>query len=293
MPDKPDKMLTLDCQVHAYERDHPARPWIGTLQGPPQVTGDDMVVAMSSVGVDGAILVSPWSMYRFDASYALEVHARHPGRFGLVKPFDPEAPDVADQIARWAATEGVVGARIMLDRSEENRAGLDAILGACARHDLPVNILAWGKVPLLAELVRAHPDTRFVMDHMAIRQPFEPPPPSDPFNDIEAVLAMAAFDNVTIKISGACTLSREPFPFPDIWPPVLRILEAFGLERCMWGTDWTRAVELITYQEAVDAFRVTDALSDSDRATLMGGSLMKIYNWSPAAANREQEPEKE
>ncbi len=98
MPDASDKPLILDCQVHAYDRDHPARPWIGSLPGPPQVTGDDMVVAMSSVGVGGAILVSPWSMYRFDASYALEVHARHPGRFGLVKPFDPEATDVADQV---------------------------------------------------------------------------------------------------------------------------------------------------------------------------------------------------
>jgi predicted TIM-barrel fold metal-dependent hydrolase len=243
-----------------------------------------MVAAMDDVGVDGAILVSPWSMYRFDPSYALQVHTRHPQRFRLVKPFDPTAVDVADQVARWAATHGVVGARIMLDRTEENRGGLDAILGACARADLPVNILAWGKLPQLSELVKAHPDTRFVMDHMAIKQPFEPPRPADPFADLDAVLGMAAFDNVVIKISGACTLAHEPFPFPDIWPPLLRIFEAFGLERCMWGTDWTRAVELITYREGVDAFRDTDALSDSDRATLMGGSLMKIYNWTPAAA---------
>ena len=181
----------------------------------------------------------------------------------------------------------------MADRVEEDRAGLDLILTACARHDLLVNILAWGKLPLLAELVRAHPATHFVMDYMAIKQPFEPPPSADPFNDIEAVLAMAAFDNVVIKISGACTLSHEPFPFPDIWPSLLRILEDFGLERCMWGTDWTRAVELISYRDAVDAFRGSDALSDSDRATLMGGSLMKIYNWSPSSAGQEKTQEKE
>ena len=50
----------------------------------------------------------------------------------------------------------------------------------------------------------------------------------------------------------------------------------------MWGTDWTRAVELLTYREGVDAFRNSDALSDSDRAMLMGGSLMRIYDWKPA-----------
>ena len=49
----------------------------------------------------------------------------------------------------------------------------------------------------------------------------------------------------------------------------------------MWGTDWTRAVELLTYEQGVEAFRVTDQLSDSERSALMGGTLMKIYNWSP------------
>ena len=44
-----------------------------------------MVAAMDAVGVDGALLVSPYSMYRYDASYALEVYAKHPGKFGLDK----------------------------------------------------------------------------------------------------------------------------------------------------------------------------------------------------------------
>ena len=109
-------MLTIDAQVHAYERNHPGRPWAGVLHGPPEVTGNDMVAAMDAVGVDGAVLVSPFTMYRYDASYALEVHAAHPGRFGLIKPVDPADPAVADTIADWAATDGTVGIRIMLNR---------------------------------------------------------------------------------------------------------------------------------------------------------------------------------
>jgi L-fuconolactonase len=61
-------MPTIDAQVHAYERNHPGRPWVGVLDGPPSVTGDVMVAAMDAVGVDGALLVSPFSMYRDDAS---------------------------------------------------------------------------------------------------------------------------------------------------------------------------------------------------------------------------------
>jgi L-fuconolactonase len=48
----------------------------------------------------------------------------------------------------------------------------------------------------------------------------------------------------------------------------------------MWGTDWTRAVALLTYQQGVEAFRITNRLSDSDRAKLMGAALQRIYNWS-------------
>ena len=100
--------------MHAYERNHPGRPWTGTLTGPAEVTGDQMVAAMDEVSVDGAILVSPFSMYRYDASYALEVFAAHPNRFRLVKPVDPTDPAVLDTIAEWASTEGTVGIRIFL-----------------------------------------------------------------------------------------------------------------------------------------------------------------------------------
>ena len=52
----------------------------------------------------------------------------------------------------------------------------------------------------------------------------------------------------------------------------------------MWGTDWTRAVALLTYKEGVEAFRVTDRLSASDREALMGGTLQRVYGWSPSKA---------
>src|SRR6476646_4754780 len=137
-------MVTIDSQVHAYERNHPDRPWTGFLHGPAEVTGDDMVAAMDSVGVDGALLVSPFSMYRYDASYALAVHAAHPGRFGLIKPVDPTDPGVADIIADWAATDGTVGVRIMMREGVSTDAadpGLNRVLAAAARHSLAVNLM--------------------------------------------------------------------------------------------------------------------------------------------------------
>src|ERR1700758_3269752 len=108
------EMPTIDVQVHAYERNHPGRPWVGTLHGPAEMTGDQMVAAMDEVGVDGAVLVSPFSMYGLDPSYALEVQQKHPGKFCLVRPVDPSDPGVAEIIADWATKPGTVGVRTMM-----------------------------------------------------------------------------------------------------------------------------------------------------------------------------------
>src|SRR5712692_7333449 len=105
-------MVIIDAQVHAYERDHPGRPWAAVLPGPPEVTGDAMVAAMDAVGVDGALLVSAFTMYRYDATYALEVPAPDVSRLGLFKRVDSTDPAVAETIAAWAATNGAVGIRI-------------------------------------------------------------------------------------------------------------------------------------------------------------------------------------
>ena len=279
--------LTIDSQVHAYERNRPERPWAGTLQGPEEVTGDDMVAAMDALGVDGALLISPFSMYRYDASYALEVYAKHPERFGLIRPFDPQSETVEDDVAEWTGTPGVVGARIMLTAQpfEADDPGLNRILAAGATAGVPVNVMCSGNLPLFGELARRNPDTQMVIDHLGLAQPPAPPVPPEPFADLAAVLSLAEYDNVAIKISGAGTLSHEPFPYPDIWEPLRRIFDAFGFERCLWGTDWTRAVNLLTYEQGVEAFRVTDQLSDSERSALMGGSLAKIYNWTPDAGD--------
>jgi predicted TIM-barrel fold metal-dependent hydrolase len=90
-------MVIIDSQIHAYEANTPQRPWHSVPNWPAHVTGDEMVAAMDRVGVDGAILVSAFSMYRYDASYAVEVQRAHPSRFALVKPVDPKLPRATNQ----------------------------------------------------------------------------------------------------------------------------------------------------------------------------------------------------
>ena len=277
-------MPTIDAQVHCYERNHPGRPWHEVLAGPPEVTGEDMVKAMDEVGVDGALLVSVFTMYRWDASYALAVRKAHPDRFAVIKPVDPSDPKVAETIAEWAGMDGTVAIRIMMRPDVSTDAadpGINRVLAAAAKHDLPVNLLCWGRLEQAGQMAARNPDTQLVIDHLGLQQPFAPPAPPEPWADLPKLLTLSAHKNVAVKITGACTLSHQPFPYKDIWDPLARIFESFGLERCLWGTDWTRAVGLLTYKQGVEAFRVTDRLSDGDRAMLMGGALQKIYGWSP------------
>jgi L-fuconolactonase len=278
-------MLVIDAQVHAYEHNHPGRPWAGGAMrhGPPAATGDDMVAAMDAAGVDAALLVSPIGYYRYDASYALTVHADHPERFRVIKPIDPSDPAIEAIIADWAATDGAVGVRILLMGDvPANPAdpGINLALTAARRHSLPVNLQCWGRLDQVAALAARHPDTQLVIDHLGLTQPIEPPVPADPFADLATLLALAAHDNIAVKISGAGTMSHRPFPYDDLWDPLGRVFDAFGIERCMWGTDWTRATDFLTYRQATDAFRLTDRLSRDELARLMGGTLQRVYNWS-------------
>jgi hypothetical protein len=55
--------MIIDAQVHAYAANTPERPWFRVPNWPAHVTGDEMVAAIDEVGVDGAIYISPFSMY--------------------------------------------------------------------------------------------------------------------------------------------------------------------------------------------------------------------------------------
>src|ERR1700742_50558 len=81
------RSMIVDSHVHAYEANTAKRPWATVPNWPDHVAGD------------GAIFISSFSMYRYDASYAVEVAKAHPDRMPIVKPFDPEDPNVSDVIA--------------------------------------------------------------------------------------------------------------------------------------------------------------------------------------------------
>src|SRR5207237_6129691 len=153
-----------------------------------------MAVAMDAVGVDGAVLVSPFSMYRFDPSYVLEVEGKHGDRFCLVQPVDPNDSAVAESIADWNAKKGTVGVRILMRddvSTDPADPGINRVLAAAAKHSLAVNLLCTGRLEQAGQVAARNPNTQLVIDHLGLQQPFEPPPPAQPWAALPKVVAMA------------------------------------------------------------------------------------------------------
>jgi hypothetical protein len=71
---------------------------------------------VDKVGVDGAIFISAFGLYRCDASYAVEVQRAYPDRLAIVKPVDPDDPAVADVVVDWKKKPGAVGTHIILPK---------------------------------------------------------------------------------------------------------------------------------------------------------------------------------
>ena len=89
-------MPIIDCQVHAYEANTPKRPWHSVPNWPDHVTGDEMVAAMDKVGVDGAIFISAFSMYRTTPAMRWRCNGRIPAGSPSSSRSNPDDPAVAE-----------------------------------------------------------------------------------------------------------------------------------------------------------------------------------------------------
>src|SRR6202521_5878947 len=107
-------MPVIDVQVHPFDRNHPARPWASPSHGLTSATGEEMVAAMNSVGVDGAIMVSSFSAYEYDPSYALEVYNTWPDKFRFVPRVDATDRALGDVVGKWAPTQVTRGIRFRM-----------------------------------------------------------------------------------------------------------------------------------------------------------------------------------
>jgi L-fuconolactonase len=285
----------VDAQVHSWEPAGDDFPWrlnFGTPEADAHVAAhfsasamppEQLLACMDTAGVDAAVMVSP-SIYGPDTAYARHTVARDPARLAFVGLVDATSPTLERDVAQWRSQPGALAIRISVyfdwAMASLEEGPLRDVLAAAERHAVPVCVYPAGYVDRMETVVRAFPDLQFVIDHLGLKQPpVFMTVEGEPFAQLEGLLRLAAYPNVAVKATGVPSLSRESYPFTDVWGPLRRVLDAFGCERVMWGTDFTRVAELMTYRESVDYLREVDGLSVSDRALLYGGTLRRVFRW--------------
>jgi predicted TIM-barrel fold metal-dependent hydrolase len=93
--------------------------------------------------------------------------------------------------------------------------------------------------------------------------------------------ALAKFPNVSVKLSTTPFYSAESYPFRDMTVHIRRLFDAFGPQRCYWGTDLTNSFNKCTYRQRVTHFTETlDFLSADDKRWVMGDAIRERLQWS-------------
>jgi predicted TIM-barrel fold metal-dependent hydrolase len=287
-------MEIVDAQVHTWLSDRPRRPWVPSyrerhrdklpyLQHAGQTNSTEMaVLEMAEVGVDAALL-TPNGVYGTDNGYEFEGAGKYPGKFRVVGWIDHLADDVEERLAADVA-RGMVGVRIpeLRDRERHERGEFTRVLDACQAQGLVVALMVFHPLPeLLVGTLERYAGIPFVIGHLGVG--IAPPVlgvlPEDPFENLPAVLDLARLDNVHMNLTGAPSLSRERFPFRDVWDGVHRIVDAFGPDRVMWGSDYTRTAGLHSYWDGTHYLREVPGLGPDELAKIYGSTLRRVYDW--------------
>jgi predicted TIM-barrel fold metal-dependent hydrolase len=249
---------------------------------------DRAVAAMDAVGVQSAV-VDIWppetremanGVTRYDYGFVEAAMARLPGRFAYMARLDPDDPDMDELMAMIAATPGAVCVRTHDGRRME--AGGDAaMLTAAGRHGVPVMIYVAKRHQALMRYVRQFENVLFIVDHcgLSVQEGSGGRLPEPAAFYIDALLQYAPFPNVAVKWSHAPRLSREAYPYGDVVEQLVRLIDAFGVDRLMWGSDYTVTRDHHSYAEALFYLRHTDRLSESDKESLFGGTLRQLLHW--------------
>jgi Predicted metal-dependent hydrolase of the TIM-barrel fold len=98
---------------------------------------------------------------------------------------------------------------------------------------------------------------------------------------IDQAIALAKYPNVSIKLSGALGNSLEPYPFRDMTVYLQRLFDAYGPQRCYWGTDITNSFAAASYRQRVTHFtEELSFLSESDKDWVMGRAILARLKWA-------------
>ncbi|MDE2890767.1 MAG: amidohydrolase family protein [Gemmatimonadota bacterium] len=234
-------------------------------------------------GVKAALIVGyadvPWAAEntRFLKQMVAEYDWVYPAAY-----FDPSEPPTTDELAELQVA-GFVGVSFYIFGPER----VDALLAisdevwqwlVSRRWLVSVNSKgddwnAWQKV------LGRHPELRLALSHLGL-PPRQAAAPSarQARTAMASVLALAEFPQSRVKLSGfyALTDPGHDFPHRAAWPYVEALVDAYGVERLLWASDYSPCLDCLTFPQTVDLFSKMPFLTAEDRTRIEGSNLLAL-----------------
>ncbi|MEX2036234.1 MAG: amidohydrolase family protein [Xanthobacteraceae bacterium] len=276
--------MIVDAQVHLWKAESPDWPWVPGRkpQLPEPFTIERLLRLMDEAGVDRVVIVPPsWPGDRND--YGLEAARRHPDRFAVMGRIAVQKPEQsAALLPKWKEQPRMLGLRLTFMREQSallTGGSADWVWPAAEKAGLPVMFLAPGNIPKFAPIAERHPGLTLIIDHMSLT--LDIAKEGKIKEAIDDVVSLAKYPNVSVKLSSSPTYSFEPYPWRDMTEHLKRCFDAYGPQRCHWGTDLTNAFAKSTYRQRITHFtEELPFLSEDDKDWVMGRAILKRLNWA-------------
>lgn len=274
-------MPTIDTHVHVVAADHQRYPFqpdsrgLGEWVTAHPVTVEELILEMSSGGVDQALLVQASSAYGYNNSYVSDGAELHPNRFVSICIIDMVAPDASDTLTHWVEKRGARGVRLFTTPQPE-APWLDdprtfPVWERTLELGIPMLVQTFNRhLPRLYGVMEKFPEVPVAVDHLGNAQleaGHAPLPELLRLSDLPS--AHAKFSTVNVY-----DCEKKGVPIPEYFGP---LLERFGSHRLMWGSNYPNTYDR-PYDEMVDVSRNALAyLPAADRDALFGGTALKLW----------------
>lgn len=203
-------------------------------------TPTDLVSIALANGVTGSVLVQT-QQNDADTDYLLALATQSDFIKAVVGWVDLASPDAPERIAQLAAHPKMRGLRPMLQCLPEDdwilRPELEPAIAAMKRHQLSFDALVYTRhLPHLEIFARRHPDLPIVIDHAAKPAIIGNDQPADDW--CAALARIAVLPSIYCKISGLPMEAGRDQGEAELAPYIKYLVDIFGAERLMWGSDW-------------------------------------------------------
>ena len=273
--------MKIDSHQHFWDYNPREYTWMkdgmGILQR--DFTPQDLATAQAEIGFDGSVAVQA-RMTLDETRWLLDLAAQHETIRGVVGYVDLLSPQAGDQLDEFKDNPKCVGMRhVVHDEPDDHfmlRADFLNGLEELSRRDLAYDLLLFEKhLAVAIEVVSRFPNLRFVVDH--ISKPLIREGVLAPWDD--HIRDLALFENVTCKLSGMVTEADwERWTPDDLEPYMSVVLEAFGPDRLMIGSDWPVCLVAGSYGSVMSVvIDFIERLSSDEQVRILGSTCWDVY----------------